>query len=70
VVLDRGIGIAVKVADGGDRAAGPTMIAVLDRLGVMDARARRALAPYAVPAVRGGGAPVGRLEPVVDLRFA
>jgi L-asparaginase II len=68
VALDAGIGVAVKVADGGYRAAGPAMIAVLRRLGVLSAAERRALAPVAVPAVRGGGRSVGRLEPVVELR--
>lgn len=70
VVLDRGIGIAVKVADGGSRAVGPATIAVLDHLGVLDARARRALGSYASPGVRGGDRDVGHLDVVLDLRSA
>jgi L-asparaginase II len=66
--LDAGVGVAVKVADGGYRAAGPATIAVLRTLGVLNAAERRALAPVAVPDVRGGGRAVGRLEPVVELR--
>jgi L-asparaginase II len=68
VALDAGIGIAVKVADGGYRATGPVVIAVLRRLGLMSAAERRTLAPVALPEVRGGGRSVGRIEPVVELR--
>lgn len=68
VHIPSGIGIAVKVADGGYRAAGPTMIAVLDRLGLVPASARRSLASHARPVVTGGGRPVGQIEPVVALR--
>jgi len=67
VALDAGIGVAVKVADGGYRAAGPALIAVLDQLGLLSAGAGRALRVEARPAVRGGGAPVGHLEPVLRL---
>jgi len=70
VLTDRGIGIAVKVADGGYRAAGPATIAVLDRLGALDATSRRALRHRAAPAVFGGGRPVGALEVVMDLASA
>ena len=35
VALGDGLGIAVKVADGGYRAAGPALIAVLDQLGLL-----------------------------------
>lgn len=67
VALDAGVGVAVKVADGGYRAAGPALIAVLDQLGLLPAAARRALRTQARPPVRGGGVPVGRLEPVLTL---
>jgi L-asparaginase II len=68
VSLGAGLGIALKVADGSYRAAGPAMISVLDQLGLLSAGARRALASRASPPVLGGGRPVGRLEPVVRLR--
>jgi L-asparaginase II len=68
VSLTAGLGVAVKVADGGSRAAGPAVIAVLDRLGLLDGRARRHLREVASPPVLGGGEPQGRLEPVVKLR--
>jgi L-asparaginase II len=70
VVLDRGLGIAVKVADGGERAVGPAIVAVLDRLGMLDVAARRALRTVAAPPVLGGGRPVGGLEVVLELRTA
>jgi L-asparaginase II len=68
VALGPGIGVAVKVADGGYRAAGPATIAVLDQLGLVDPRARRILAPAASPPVTGGGKQVGRIEAVLSLR--
>jgi len=68
VSLGAGLGIAVKVADGGYRAAGPALIRVLDDLGLLRPAARRSLAAIAVPPVLGGGRPVGALEPVLRLR--
>jgi L-asparaginase II len=67
-LVEAGLGVAVKVADGGYRAAGPATIAVLDQLGALPPAARRALRAVAAPPVRGGGRPVGRTEPVVRLR--
>jgi len=68
VALGPALGIAVKVADGGYRAAGPALIAVLDQLGLLGAGARRRLSRRASPPVLGGGCPVGRREPVVRLK--
>jgi L-asparaginase II len=68
VSLGAGLGVAVKVTDGGYRAAGPALISVLDQLGLLTPGARRRLWSRASPAVLGGGRPVGRLEPVVQLR--
>jgi len=70
VMIERGIGVAVKIADGGYRAAGPTMIHVLERFGAIDAAARRVLTSFADPPVLGGGRPVGRLDVVAELRSA
>ena len=67
-VPEMGIGVALKVADAGYRAAGPAMVEVLDQLDAIDADDRRALAPLARPPVRGGGETVGEIEPVVRLR--
>jgi hypothetical protein len=43
------------------------MIEVLDQLGLLAPGARRRLRPYHRPAVRGGGRPVGHLEPILTL---
>ena len=51
-VRSRGIGIALKVADGNRRGLHPATVATLDQLGLLDAEARRTLAPWAVPALR------------------
>ncbi|HET6712688.1 MAG TPA: asparaginase [Actinomycetota bacterium] len=67
-VPDLGIGVALKVADAGFRAAGPAMVEVLTQIDVIDAAQRRKLAPQARPPVRGGGEVVGAIEPVVTLR--
>jgi L-asparaginase II len=40
-----GLGVAVKIADGGYRAVGPATVAALDQLGLLPASARRKLAP-------------------------
>src|SRR5262245_37416259 len=67
-VLGQGIGVAVRVDDGSDRAAAPALLRVLRLLGVLDAERLERLAPVAAPAVLGGGRPVGELEAVVRLR--
>jgi len=66
-VLEGGLGVAVRVQDGGYRAVGPALIRVLDVLGVLDPAARSALRPRARPPVLGGGAPVGHLEAAFGL---
>ncbi len=66
-VVDRGLGVAVKIADGNHRAAGPAMIHALARMDVVDAEALDALTEYASPPVLGGGEPVGRLVAEFDL---
>jgi L-asparaginase II len=66
-ILEGAIGVAIKVADGGDRATGPALVRVLDRLGALSSAELEALAPDARPPVLGGGRPVGEL--VADLRL-
>ncbi len=65
--LAAGVGIAVKIADGGYRAAGPATIAVLEQLGLLPSVARRTLRTSLRPTVLGGGRPVGHLEPIFTL---
>lgn len=67
VDLRAGLGIAVRVADGGERAVAPSLVAVLEQLGVVTAKQRRALRALAAPQVLGGGRPVGTVEAVVHL---
>lgn len=69
-VLDRGIGVALKVADGAPRAAGPALIRALRLIEVLDDAQTVALAPHAAPPVLGGGRPVGELAAVFDLTWA
>lgn len=68
-VASLGLGIAVKVADGAKRALMPTVVAVLDELGLLGVDERAALAPLARPEVLNyRGIVTGRIEPVVRLR--
>jgi len=46
-LLDAGLGLALKVVDGGRRATAPATLAVLEALGVLDPAARAALRPHA-----------------------
>lgn len=66
-VLDRGLGIAVKIADGSDRASGPALVAALRALDVIDDEARSRIDAVARRPILGGGEPVGEL--VVDVRL-
>jgi L-asparaginase II len=68
VALSSGLGVAVKIADGGYRAAGPALLHALAQVDALDARQLSALGERLRPAVRGGAAPVGNLEPAFDLR--
>jgi L-asparaginase II len=67
-VLGAGIGIAVKVADGSDRAAVPALVRTLALLEVIDDEQRVHLASLGRPAVLGGGRPVGELVAGFRLR--
>ncbi len=69
-VLGSGLGVAVKVADGGWRAIPPALIATLGQVDALDAAQVAELEPFARPSVLGGGEPVGEIEPLVKLRPA
>jgi L-asparaginase II len=60
--VETGLGVAVKVADGGERAAPPVLLRALELLGALSPRQMRSLDRYARPWVTGGGRRVGRLE--------
>ena len=69
-LLEEGLGVAVKIADGGERAAGPALLRVLRLLGVVSAAELRGLDRIARRRVWGGGKVVGHLVADVDLRRA
>ena len=67
-VRSRGIGIAVKVADGAKRGLHPATVEVLDQLGLLDAGQRAGLAPWREPWVRNyRGTVTGQVRPAVVL---
>jgi L-asparaginase II len=64
VLPERRLGLALKVADGAARAAPVALLALLQALGTLDAKASSALAHRARPELRNhAGAVVGRIEP-------
>src|SRR5205085_989283 len=61
-LVSRGVGIAVKIRDGGaGRASGPALIRALAAFGVLSPEQLDRLAPFARPPVLGGGRPVGEI---------
>jgi L-asparaginase II len=66
-LIDIGLGVAVKVADGAHRAAGSALIHALRSMDRLDHTQVEHLASYARPAVLGGGEPVGEIQPVFSL---
>jgi L-asparaginase II len=66
--MSSGLGIAIKVADGGSRADEPALVSVLQHLDALTAAQVRDVATFAVPPVLGGGRRVGSLEPLVRLQ--
>jgi L-asparaginase II len=66
-VTSSGLGVAVKIADGGWRATGPALIQVLREIDALSDRDVRELADHAHPSVVGGGRPVGELSVVFKL---
>jgi L-asparaginase II len=66
-VLSSGLGVSVKVADGGYRAVPPAMVAALTAIDGLTGAQAKALQEHARPPVPGGGRTVGHLEPVLRL---
>jgi len=67
-VASLGLGIALKIADGGRRAIAPATVAVLDALGLLDDTRRAALVRLAAPTIRNyRGTATGVIRPVVKL---
>jgi L-asparaginase II len=65
--LGPGWGVAVKIQDGGHRAADPALVRALHLLELLD-RGREEIAPFARPHVMGGGKRVGELTAAFELR--
>ena len=63
------IGIAVKVWGGSGLVAGVAGLAALDQVGALTPYARDQLHRHSHPVVKGGGQPVGRFEPRLELRW-
>jgi L-asparaginase II len=67
-VKEGGLGVALKIEDGSARALNPTVVAVLEQLGVLTPTAREALAAYAHPPILNHRKEeVGRIQPVFSL---
>ena len=67
-IRSRGIGIAIKVADGQSRGLMPSVVAVLDQLGLLDDASREALAPWGRRPIRNyRGTQTGEIRPAVRL---
>ena len=67
-IRSQGIGVAIKVADGQKRGLYPAIVAVLEYLGLVDAAARAALAPWSRRAVRNyRGIETGEIRPAVTV---
>jgi L-asparaginase II len=68
-VLPSGLGVAVRIEDGGWRAGAPALIHTLRSIDALTAAQVRELAGHAAPPVTGGDRRVGELEAVFDLRM-
>ena len=66
-VLERGLGIAIKVEDGAGRPWGPSLLRVLRQLDALGAKEEGSLQSVASPVVLGGGQPVGEVRADFDL---
>ena len=62
-------GLAVKVWSGSGLVAGLAGVAALDQMGALTPYARQRLERHSHPVVKGGGRPVGRFEPRLELRW-
>ena len=63
-----GLGVALKIEDGGARALGPAVMAVLEQLGLLAPDAKEALAAYAQPPILNHRQEeVGRIKPAFNL---
>ena len=67
-LMDEGLGVAVKIEDGHQRALNPTIVAILEQLGLLSPEAREALAAYGQPPILNHRKQeVGRIRPAFSL---
>ena len=67
-LIDGGLGVALKIEDGGTRALNPSVVALMEQLGVMTPVAAEALARFREPAILNHRQEeVGRIRPVFAL---
>ena len=66
--LDPGLGVAVKIADGGSRAGSPALLSALRQVGAITGEQMARLSSFSHPSVLGGGEPVGELLADFTLR--
>ncbi len=67
-VLPSGLGVAVKIADGGWRATGPALLRALAQIDGITGEQALKLDAHARPPVLGGGETVGHMTAVFDLK--
>jgi L-asparaginase II len=68
-VRSKGLGIAVRIADGNPRALHAATVAALEQLGLIEDSSGTALAGYDCPPIRNyRGTEVGAIVPVLELR--
>ena len=69
-LIDGGLGVALKIEDGGTRAMNPSVVAILEQLGLMTPAAAEALARFREPAILNHRQEeVGRIRPVFSLKL-
>lgn len=67
-VMDRDLGIAIKIEDGSYRALYPAVMSVLDQLHLLDKKEQTALQPFCAPANKNDhGIAVGSISPCFSL---
>jgi L-asparaginase II len=65
-----GLGIAIKIEDGNDRATAPAAVETLDQIGLLSATEQGQLSSWKVRSIKNhGGTFVGELRPVFELGF-
>jgi L-asparaginase II len=67
-IPDAGLGVAVKIEDGGERASGPALIHAMSSLGALSSSDLPGLDRFVRRPVKGGDLEVGMVEPRFRLR--